>query len=231
MRRRLSEGYNFWPVYSDLALAAVLVLMLFLLTQHVVNSRLLVQQDIARLKVRELQEDIRARLSGIQGITGVSADGNIQIITLSGDVLFPPDETRLTQRGSELLDELTSLLLDNDTLFTRIVVEGHADIENSRNFYRSGDVDEDHGNWRLSAERAIRVVQLFQRGGISGQKLEVSGRSEYDPSDVTFKNFFKRARPDTFAPYRASLQQNRRIVIKLFYSELNNDTLGGSSRN
>jgi len=220
MRRKAPDAYNFWPVYSDLALSAVLILMLFLLTQHVVNSRLIVQQDIARLKVSELQDDVQQRLTGIQGITRVSSDGNTQIITLSGDFLFPPDETQVTPRGTRLLNNIASLLLANDTLFTRIVVEGHADVQNSRNYYREGDMDEDHGNWRLSAERAIRVVQLFQRAGIHGQKLEVSGRSEYDPTDVLFRSFSGRSRPDTIPRYRESLQQNRRIVIKLFYSEV-----------
>jgi outer membrane protein OmpA-like peptidoglycan-associated protein len=219
MRRRASEPYNFWPVYSDLALSAILVLMLFLLTQHVVNSRLIIQQDISRLEVRELQDNVQARLSAMPGIIGTTTDGNTQIITLSGDFLFQPDETTLTPRGTELLTNISALLLANDTLFTRIVVEGHADIENSRNFYREGDVVGDHGNWRLSAERAIRVVQQFQRGGIAGRKLEVSGRSEYDPSDLTFRHFTGRAQPDTISAYRQSLQNNRRIVIKLFYSE------------
>jgi flagellar motor protein MotB len=219
MRPRDEESYNFWPVYSDLALSALLILILFLLGQAVVNSRLLVTQDIARARVQGLQETVRRSLHDVPGVDSVYVDGNTQIITLSADSLFPTDESGLTPKGRDLLLLISRLLRANNDRFTRVAVEGHADVRRSRRFYRTGDVPEDHGNWRLSAERSIEVVQLFQREGFAGEKLEAIGRSLYAPTDVAYRGFPDGEGADTVAALQASLRKNRRIVIRLFYSE------------
>src|SRR5689334_431452 len=99
-RRGGDEGYNFWPVYSDLALSMLLVLLLFLLAQFVFNSRLLIEQDIARSRVRILQQSLRRELQNVPGVAGIEENGNLQIITLSADFLFPTDQATLTPQGT-----------------------------------------------------------------------------------------------------------------------------------
>lgn len=223
MRGRNAEGYNFWPVYSDLALSAVLILILFVLAQTVVSSRLLVTQDLSGARVHALQQSVRRSLEGVPGVEEVSTDGNTQIITLSADFLFPTDDTGLTPRGRQLLEQISTLLHSNEARFTRVAVEGHADARRSRRFYRPGDLPDDHGNWRLSAERSIQVVQLFQTRGFAGEKLEVIGRSGYAPTDLHYQTFADWDAADTVRAFQASLQRNRRIVVRLFYSEAAED--------
>jgi flagellar motor protein MotB len=212
----VDEAYNFWPAYSDLALSLLLILILFLLAQYVFNSRLLVDQDIGRVRTRVLQADLRRQLVQERGIVSVAENGNLQIITLSGDFLFASDAATLTVAGTELLTHLGAIFLRNQTRITRLAIEGHADDQRSIRFYETGDLDDDHGNWRLSSERAIRVVQLLQARGLDGQKLEAIGRSKYEPVDTSFLGFADRPQSPE---YKASLRTNRRIVIRLFYSE------------
>ena len=219
MRNRYVDSYNFWPSYGDLALTAVLILLLFLLTTNVATSRALLEQNIDGLRVESRQEIVRSSLEGVQGIDTIEVDGNTQIITLSGDLVFLSDSTDLKPEGKALLQNLAGILDANERDFTRIVVEGHADAQDSRAFYRAGDNPDDHGNWRLSAERAIRVVQLFQQAGIDGSKLEVSGRSKYGPRDGDFLQWQELDAPELIPEYQRSLRKNRRIVIRLFYSK------------
>jgi flagellar motor protein MotB len=262
---------NFWLVYSDLAMVMVLLLLLFILTQFVVNSQLLTSEtralveaaNIARqqeeakkqqttlqaLLAREKQEvrrqqaeleaasrqratlqetlalqtrarqevewrqaRIRERFRKESGIRGIREDGSLQIFTFSADVLFPTDQAELSPRGDELLRSFGHALREHAEFYTRIEVEGHADEHASRNFFRPNDVTTDHGNWRLAAERAITVAQLFQRLGIAGEQLAVVGRSFYEPEN-----------PERFADRQRQEQawaQNRRVQVRLFYSEI-----------
>ena len=73
----------------------VMVLMLFLLAQAVFSSRLLLTQDVSRLRVKQRQERVHASLARVPGVDTVEENGNLQIITLSGDFLFDPDDTRM----------------------------------------------------------------------------------------------------------------------------------------
>lgn len=223
-RRHADEGYNFWPVYSDLALSMLLVLLLFLLAQFVFNSRLLIEQDIARTRVRALQQSLRRELQNAHGVERIEENGNLQIITLSADVLFPTDQATLKPEGAELLRQLSRTFHQAESRYTRVAVEGHADFRPSAEFYERGDFDDDHGNWRLSAERAIQVVQMFQQDGLDGRKLEVVGRSEYAPVDTLYRAYEKyrtEKERERHREYTESLQRNRRIVIRIFYSERN----------
>jgi len=121
-------------------------------------------------------------------------------------VLFPTDQAILSPRGDALLRRFGLALQEHATFYTRIEIEGHADENRSRTFFRPGDVQDDHGNWRLSAERAITVAQLLQGLGIPGKQLAVVGRSFYEPEN----------------PERSeeAWAQNRRVQVRLFYSEI-----------
>lgn len=201
MRRSESgEEYNFWPVYSDLALATLFVVLLFLLLQMVENGRLLADRDFAQERMERTQATVGQMMERVPGVAGVDENGNIQTVTLGADFLFAPDDADLTIEGERLLEEITRILLATQARYTRVAVEGHADARQSIRFFQTGDLRQDHGNWRLSAERAIQVVQRFQGAGLDGDKLEAVGRSIYDPVN-----------PD-------SLQQNRRMVLRIFYS-------------
>ena len=216
MRTRERDDFNFWPVYSDLALSIVLVLLLFLLAQLVFNSRLIITQDLARLRVQRQQAGVHARLALAPGVDTIVVDGSEQTIILNADFLFDTDDTTLTANGRRLLGNLSEILRTNEKQFTRVAVEGHADHRPSRRF--RGD-SPDYGNWRLSAERAIRVVQLFQAAGLAGNRLAVVGRSSYEPVDTLFRRYPFDTDPREVRELDESLRRNRRLVIRLFYSE------------
>lgn len=218
-QRSQETASSFWPVYSDLALSLVLILVLFLLAQFVFNSRLLVTQDVSRVRTRMLQGSLHRQLEKTKGVVSIVENGNLQIITLSADFLFPSDDAHLTGEGAELLQQLGKQFFDNQERFTRVAVEGHADAQGSLRFRAAGDNAVDLGNWRLSAERAIRVVQLLQGIGLSGSKLEVVGRSNYEPIDTTYRRYPLRTKAGQIPVFDSSLRNNRRIVIRLFYSE------------
>jgi outer membrane protein OmpA-like peptidoglycan-associated protein len=219
MRGSDDPSPGFWPAYADLALALVMVLVLFLLSQAIFSSRLLLTQDVSRLRVRQHQERVRAGLARAPGVDTIVENGNLQIITLSADFLFDTNDTRLTESGDRLLRRMSHSLRQGESSFTRIAVEAHADVRASRRFARSGDNPQDEGNWRLSAERAIRVVQLLQGTGIAGSRLEAVARSEYAPADTAYMRWMHREDAESVPAYRASLRRNRRLVIRLFYSE------------
>lgn len=213
-RRRYGEGtYNFWPVYSDLALSMVLLLILVVLAQH---TRTLLQIDVQATIVRLRQEELSIRLDGLPVHSII--DGNTQIIVLSADSLFLSDSSELRPEGRELLLQVYGVFGRAQVPFTRIAVEGHADHQMSGMFH-SGDIESDGGNWRLSAERAIQVAQLLQRAGMAAEKLEVVGRSHYAPVDSTYLQIPLEERGDARSGYQASLQRNRRIALRIFYSE------------
>lgn len=169
------------------------------------NSKLLASQDIARIEVQERQANIKGRFQNERGVISISEDGNIQKFTFSADVLFPTDIAALSPQGDDLLTNFGQVLRDNSSFYTRIEIEGHADLNPSKHFFKSGDYPEDHGNWRLSSERTITVAQLFQELGIPGEQLAVLGRSFYNPVD----------KDNT----EEVLAKNRRIEMRLFYSE------------
>lgn len=216
------EEVNFWPVYSDLAMVMILILLLFIVTQFIVNSQILAQEtlrqvtgielDRARQQLQQRQARIKELFSNEPDIRSIRQDGSLQTFIFSADVLFPTDQAVLSSRGYELLRRFGSVLKDNAAHYTRIEVEGHADLNQSKNFFRPNDVEMDHGNWRLSAERAITVAQIFQSLGIDGQKLAVVGRSLYEPEiPVRFEDRLRQSE---------ALSQNRRVQVRLFYSEV-----------
>jgi len=215
-----TEGFHFWPVYSDLALSVVLVFLLFLLSQFVFNYRLQISQNLERLRIREQQAAIEEGIGRVEGVDMVIVDGNVQIITLSADFLFPTDGTQLKSEGVVLLHDLAALLASRRGAFTRVAVEGHADHRRSPRYGRSGDVTQDYGNWRLSSERAVQVVQILQGSDLPGEKLEAVGRSSYAPADTIYLRYADDPGREGNRAYLTSLERNRRIVIRLFYSEL-----------
>lgn len=114
------------------------------------------------------------------------------LIALPNDILFDSGSTAIKRDGQKALERVAQVLA---TVTDRnFLVAGHTDnvpIRNSR--FKS--------NWELSTERAVRVVQLLIKHGMSPKVLSAAGYSEFDPVVAN----------DT-PPHRA---QNRRIEIVL----------------
>jgi chemotaxis protein MotB len=94
------------------------------------------------------------------------------IIALPNDILFDSGSTTVKADGQKALEKVAQVLATvNDRNF---LVAGHTDnvpIKTSR--YSS--------NWELSTERAVNVVQLLIKKGMSPKVLSAAGYSEHDP--------------------------------------------------
>jgi chemotaxis protein MotB len=114
------------------------------------------------------------------------------IIALPNDILFDSGSSTVKAEGQKALEKVAKVLATvSDRNF---LVAGHTDnipIKTAR--YAS--------NWELSTERAVNVVQLLIKKGMSAKVLSAGGYSEFDPVVAN----------DT-DPHRA---QNRRIEIVL----------------
>lgn len=94
------------------------------------------------------------------------------IIALPNDILFDSGSTTVKPDGIKALERVAQVL---STVTDRnFLVAGHTDnvpIKTAR--YAS--------NWELSTERAVNVVQLLVKKGMSPKVLSAAGYSEFDP--------------------------------------------------
>jgi chemotaxis protein MotB len=118
-------------------------------------------------------------------------DGRM-VVVLSSKVLFAPARTAVKPLGRKAIAEITAVLkAAGDRQFQ---VAGHTDNTPMRwGRYRS--------NWALSTARAVAVVQLMIKSGMSGKQLSAAGYGEFSP-----------VKPNTTPANKA---ENRRIEIVL----------------
>jgi chemotaxis protein MotB len=115
------------------------------------------------------------------------------------EVLFPSGSDQLTPEGLAAMDQLASAIIELERQIPKEInwalqVDGHTDIRPiaSPTF---------PSNWELSTSRAISVVRYLVSRGVDPTRLVAAGYGEF--------------RPLTTSIDEASLQQNRRIELKL----------------
>jgi chemotaxis protein MotB len=115
------------------------------------------------------------------------------------EVLFPSGSDQLTPEGLAAMDQLASAIIELERQIPKEInwalqVDGHTDIRpiNSPTF---------PSNWELSTARAISVVRYLISRGVDPTRLVAAGYGQF--------------RPLTTGTDEASLQQNRRIELKL----------------
>jgi chemotaxis protein MotB len=119
-------------------------------------------------------------------------------IQLDASVLFPSGEATLMPPGVALLNKVAPSLIQLPAQFT-IVVQGYTDDQPIATAQFSS-------NWSLSAERAVRVVELFATDGVNGSQLAAQGFGQFAP-----------LAPNTTDAGRA---QNRRVVVVVHAPDL-----------
>lgn len=111
------------------------------------------------------------------------SDKSVEIEMLEGrlavrvldNILFRSGRADILGEGREVLDQIASVLARTDD---KIRVEGHTDNVPIRGALK----DRYATNWELSAARAASVVRHFQeKHGITPTRMDVVGRSEYQP--------------------------------------------------
>ena len=115
------------------------------------------------------------------------------------EVLFPSGSDQLTPAGLEAMNQLASAILELERQIPKEInwalqVDGHTDI-------RPIASAQFPSNWELSTARAISVVRYLASRGVDPSRLVAAGYGEF--------------RPLTTGTDEASLQQNRRIELKL----------------
>ncbi len=213
LRMRSSFGVNIWPGFTDIAISMLLIFMLFVFMQFIANHKALerIQMEKRQAKIERIFRSELAREID-SGKINIDTKGNFQQLTFSDQILFGSGEAELKPDGRRILERVCRILIDNNEegLYERIQIEGHTDNVP----LRPGAVYSD--NWRLSSDRAIAVVLLFDaqsddHGFIS--LLSATGFSKYQPVEGYFDQVGN--------PYFTDEErdQNRRIEIRLVYLE------------
>lgn len=118
---------------------------------------------------RNLVAKLRSMIDAGQ-LKVVIRDGRM-IIALPNDILFDSGSTRVKKAGKEALAKVAKILAAVDR---RFLVVGHTDNVPIRTAQFAS-------NWELSTARAVEVVQLLIKEGMSPKALSAAGYSEFDP--------------------------------------------------
>lgn len=161
-----STEFYFWPSFTDLMSATVLVIVLLMFLAFVQNIVLSKQTGVAQkelgdlinVKLEMLQELqltslAPGQVTGDEGQISISDSGSILI---KDDVFFDLGSAQLKPESREILKKLAGrfvALLEQERFrqyIAAILVEGHTDNTGS-----------DERNWELSAQRALAVVKYL----------------------------------------------------------------------
>jgi chemotaxis protein MotB len=103
----------------------------------------------------------------------IKVDKGVVYIDISDKMLFQSGSYNITQRASEILGKVATVLKNQKDI--EFMVEGHTD---NVPFSRGELLD----NWDLSVKRATAVVRVLQnKYGLSPSMMTAAGRSEYQP--------------------------------------------------
>jgi flagellar motor protein MotB len=222
--------FNFWPSFSDLMLALVLVLclVLFLVAEVISAGTVNLQQvhDNQMSMIHQIATTYKVEAKQINDHSfGISSDGtenydiriendlNQQRIAFSDKVLFLPDKTDINEKGQEILTAVGQKLEAQLGSIKEIQIQGHADTRPTS-----------YGlNTRLAAERAISVFEFFRtavRIDPSEHLMSATSFGEYRPvarteGDSSF-NWEKVLSENVTDAQRS---QNRRIELVLIYRQ------------
>jgi chemotaxis protein MotB len=85
------------------------------------------------------------------------------VISLSSDLFFDPGSADIIQENSAVLDTVSDLL---SKLPNNVRIEGHTDNQPLR-----PDNTRFQSNWELSSQRAINILEYFERRGVSSKNM------------------------------------------------------------
>ena len=187
-----------WTVLADIAVAMVLVMVVYLVLQflttfreHAIDQVLVQRQHLVR---DSLASAIPANLLEVDSLSPTR-----QRITFSSELLFESCRAELKPSGRQLMTDVAAVLSQADSYFEAIEIDGHTDSLPLRPQCRRRF----GSNWELSTSRATSVVRLLDTLSVlSPDKLKPTGRAHYLPRNPN------------------DLAQNRRIEVTLLYSRV-----------
>jgi len=161
----------------------------------------------------------------------------VQILSISGDVLFQPGETTLSDQGIVLLNKLTPYLVN---IKYPLLVAGHTANrrdEEEEKYAVSFDAKQLDSTWPLSLGRAQTVYRYLVQNGFPSSRLNMEAFGQYHPRfpDATSEGRMKNRRVDIVldkrnAPEILGLEQMktpprplRHYFFHGFFFDLGND--------
>lgn len=101
-------------------------------------------------------------------------DGRM-VVELATDILFPPGSSTLSKGGRKALSEVAVVL--SEIPGRDYQVAGHTDNVPIR-------TDRFPSNWHLGASRAIAVVKVLEKSGLSTDRISAASFGEFQPVDT-----------------------------------------------
>ncbi len=173
--RRLSDPVTMrpWPSFVD-ALAAMLLVLVFIITILSIFSGKVLEEIEGREKAKEAESHLNAELALLLAAEGVSVETDDQEvrIRLPERVLFGSGEAALSEEGLELVARLGRRLAE--VTEGSVFVEGHTDD-------RPIETERFPTNWELSTARATSVVRLFAEEGLVPARMSAAGYGSHRP--------------------------------------------------
>ena len=118
-----SEG-KLWAAFGDVALAMLLVFVLFILAQFVHYERFFVLEQI-EMRMEQVKLQIETNTDAAAGrIEVIREDDLHQRIRVAGQLVFAPCRWQVRTSGQELLQQLGLVLSAHESFFESIEVEG-----------------------------------------------------------------------------------------------------------
>lgn len=185
-KRRDEPELNIWPGFSDLLIAVILMLILYLFLQEI-TFRLSEAYKFERM--RNHQIEFKEKLVTTLGedstiIADIDEDGTIQKISFKSAFLFESGRTQFKDgRSKDWIAQIGNVIkkVVHKGYINTIVVEGHT---NSRPFQGR------FGNWRLSAMRALEVVKILDELELH-KAVPKNGRQDHPSRILSLSGFGK----------------------------------------
>ena len=102
----------------------------------------------------------------------INVEKSVVFISLSDKLLFKSGSYRITDRATEILGKVATVINSKPTF--EAMVEGHTDNVP----YKSGVLED---NWDLSVKRSTAIVRALQELGVSPAQLIAAGRGDHLP--------------------------------------------------
>ena len=124
-------------------------------------------------EMEEIASEVRELIlfNKLGGLVNVSESETGVVITLSDLLLFSPGAAALSEKGADILRQVSKILAQ---LAYHVKVKGHTDVSPiSTGKYPS--------NWELSSSRAAAVVRLLVQSGVEPKLISAEGYAQYRP--------------------------------------------------
>ncbi len=120
-------------------------------------------------KAKALQQALNDALRGFQSsdLSVYEKDGKVYV-SLSQNLLFASGSSKLDPKGVDALQKLARVLNNNTDI--AILVEGHTDSDGTA-----------AGNWKLSTERSISIIDELLKASVDPTRLTAAGRGQHAP--------------------------------------------------